>query len=82
MIFLVMTATPGSDKVTPICILVGNSDFGFQFLGQLESGILLPSLEFRKFPAENKSENLKTVQVENRNPGSDFGIPLITYIGT
>jgi hypothetical protein len=32
--------------------LVGNSDFGFRFLGLPESGIPLPKTEFRNFPAE------------------------------
>jgi hypothetical protein len=47
-----------------------NSEFRFRFP------------EPRTFRRKLKSENLKTVQVENRNSASDFGIPLFTYIGT
>ncbi len=66
--------------------LVGNSDFGFRFLGRPEFGIPLPSSGIRNFPAEKqigKPENRSS-----RKSGFRFrffrnsGIPLITYIGT
>jgi hypothetical protein len=62
--------------------LIGNSYFGFQFLGGAEFGILLPISEFQKFSAEKKSENLKPFLVKNWNSISDFRIPVIVYIGT
>ncbi len=66
--------------------LVGNSNFGFRFLGRPESGIPLPSSEFQKFPAENKirkPENRSSRKSEFRfRFFRNSGIPLITYIGT
>jgi hypothetical protein len=56
--------------------LVGNSDFDSDSLDGRN-----PEFRFRvwnsgSFRRKIKSENLKTVQVENRNSGSDFsGIP-------
>ena len=66
--------------------LVGNSVFGFRFLGRPEFGIPLPSSEFRNFPAENqigKPENRSSQKSEFRfRFFRNSGIPLITYIGT
>ncbi len=66
--------------------LVGNSDFGFRFLGRPEFGIPFPSSEFRNFPAENiigKPENRSSRKSEFRFQFfRNSGIPLITYIGT
>jgi hypothetical protein len=66
--------------------LVGNSDFGFRFLGRPEFGIPLPSSEFRNFPAETiigKPENRSSRKSEFRfRFFRNSGIPLITYIGT
>ena len=55
--------------------LVGNSVFGFRFLGRPEFGIPLPSSEFRNFPAENqigKPENRSSRKSEFRFPFSGF----------
>ena len=66
--------------------LVGNSVFGFRFLGRPEFGVPLPSSEFRNFPAENqigKPENRSSQKSEFRfRFFRNSGIPLITYIGT
>jgi hypothetical protein len=75
---IVVPRTPAS--------LVGNSDFGFRFLGRPEFGIPLPSSEFRNFPAETqigKPENRSSRKSEFRfRFFRNSGIPLITYIGT
>jgi hypothetical protein len=55
--------------------LVGNSVFGFRFLGRPEFGIPLPTSEFRNFPAENqigKPENRSSRKSEFRFPFSGF----------
>jgi hypothetical protein len=66
--------------------LVGNSDFGFRFLGRPEFGIPFPSSEFRNFPAENiigKPENRSSRKSKFRFQFfRNSRIPLITYIGT
>jgi hypothetical protein len=66
--------------------LVGNSDFGFRFLGRPEFGIPFPNSGFRNFPAEydiGTPKNLSSRKSEFRFPFfRNSGIPLITYIGT
>ena len=73
-------------NVLVLLALVGNSDFGFRFLGRPESGIPIPSSEFRNFPAETqigKPENRSSRKSEFRfRFFRNSGIPLITYIGT
>jgi hypothetical protein len=55
--------------------LVGNSDFGFRFLGLPESGIPLPKTEFRNFPAEKTRKfmaGIGSVIVKKKKKGGNL----------